>query len=69
MKDNIDGYGFSLRFSELDEDLQEQKIDEVIQYNHRHGEYTDRKIEEVLEDEKIRSSVRNYIESHFPLYF
>lgn len=71
----MNDYSFNLQFSELDEDLQEQKIDELIQYDYLQGEHRDsegnnkQSVEEVLEDEEVRSRARDYIEAHFPLYF
>ena len=68
-------YGFSLRFGELDEDLQEQKIDEVITYDYENGNISDLdeeekfSLEDALKNLKIRDDTRSNIMSHFPIYF
>lgn len=70
-------YSFNLEFDELDEELQEKKIDEVITYNFKNNEYdifieddeTKKDLDDLLEDDDIRDNARNYIEAHFPIYF
>lgn len=70
-------YGFNLEFDELDEELQEQKIDEVIEYDHKVGnienenEFEDKPVSlnEQLENEELRERTREYISMHFPIYF
>ena len=68
-------YSFTLNFDELSEELQEQKIDEVIEYDHNvrniETEEDDPKftLDYQLENEKVRDRTREFIEMHFPLYF
>jgi len=58
-------YAFNLEFYELDEELQQQKIDEVIAYLEKEegDEYKQMSYEEQVEDAK------RFIEAHFPIYF
>jgi len=65
-------YSFKLYFNELDEDLQNEKIDEVITYDWKNGNIDKEKyksLDEVLENESYRDQIRVYIEMHFPIYF
>jgi len=83
LKEMYDDYGFVLEFNELSEDLQEQKIDEYIEYSYKVGSYESdedeegneeagpkfKDAEEAKEDEDNRDEARTYIEAHFPMYF
>lgn len=69
-------YSFVLEFDELSEELQKQKIDEVITYNFNNNEYKETKqngypveLEQLLKDEDIRYDVKASINSRFPMYF
>jgi hypothetical protein len=66
---------FNLHFEELNEELQEEKIDEVVSFMYENGEI--KKLDEVekfsledaLKDEGIRNDALGFIKVHFPIYF
>ena len=73
-------YAFRLKWEELNEDLQEEKISEYIERNiHEYEEdFRDRNdipeggvadMSDVIEDEENRENAVNRIEAHFPMYF
>ncbi len=63
-------YSFVLKFDELDEDLQNEKIDNVIIYDFNNGEFEENDdLDELLENPEVREKTKNYIENYFPLYF
>ena len=70
-------YGFTLEFEELSNELQDQKIDEVITYNFDVGnienentfEDSPKTLNYQLQNEKLREQTREHINMHFPTYF
>lgn len=69
-------YSFNLDFEELDEELQEEKINEFITYSYENGDLEKEDIEgrlipldTYLEDFEEREKTRRYITAYFPLYF
>ena len=67
-------YAFELNFNELDESLQNEKIEEYISFGYDHQEYADvdgnnPDLKELLEDEEIKEKARQEISNHFPIYF
>lgn len=68
-------YMFNLKFNELDEELQNQKINEIITFKYENGtisqldEVEKFSLEDALNDEAIRNDTRKSIEMHFPIYF
>ena len=70
-------YSFNLTFDELDEELQEQKIDEVIEFDFNVGnienldnfEDEPKTLQDQFENENLRERTREYISMHFPIYF
>lgn len=67
-------YAFELNFDELDERLQDEKIEEYISFGYDHQEYADEDgntpdLKELLEDEEIIEKARRAISDHFPVYF
>jgi len=59
-KMSYEDYAFCLYFEDLDEDLQERKIDEYIEYH---------KDTEAVDGKMSREDAREAIERHFPVYF
>lgn len=63
-------YAFHLTWEELNVELQDQKINEVIEFNYKNNEYSkDRSLEEIQEDGKERMAITAYIKAHLPMYF
>jgi hypothetical protein len=61
-------YGFVLSWSELPEDLKEQKIDEYIEYG-LGDDATEEEIRAEQTNQGARESAANQIAHYFPLYF
>lgn len=70
-------YSFNLNWDELPEELQEQKIDEVIEHGFRNGEYARldgtedaaESDEDAKENLHLRDEAEQFIKAHFPIYF
>lgn len=70
-------YSFNLEWNELSEELQNQKIDEVIEFDFKVGDidnldnYEDepKTLQEQLENDELRDRISEYISMHFPIYF
>lgn len=70
-----DNYSFVLEWDDLSTELQDQKINEVIEHNYYHDS-SQREIDGTpiclstyLESNIERDKVAAYIATHFPLYF
>lgn len=75
-------YDFCMYWKDLPEEFREEKIDNIIKKKLENGDYDTMaatnpdgiysvrpKLEEVLEDERIRQEIENWIIAHFPMYF
>lgn len=60
----MDNYGFTLNWDELPDDLQEQKIEEYMNYHNRVGSPDD-----IDDDKTTERDAEQDIRSHFPIYF
>lgn len=69
-------YSFNLDWDELSDDLREQKIDEVIEYDFGNSNLLDddgeprfADLESALEDIDLRRDVEDTCRAYFPMYF
>jgi len=61
-------YSFNLEWDEISQELQDEKIDEVISFDCQNGN-SDMDEDDALEDEPTREKAYEYIKCHFPIYF